>query len=217
MAARKRDSVLSAYTRQLGMVPDHTIAEDAGVSRTLVVNYRKRLGIQAYNGYKQPAPASRHVAEVAPAAFRGRRSALDPYLAQLGRVPDREIAIQAGVTAENVRTYRQRRNIPPTSADARPGAVRSPAPATAQPVRRAEPSPGTPAATESRPSAATESTPAPAGTAFLITVDTDQGARSYAVVATSIAEAADAATQRLTTRYPEGVIRLIQRIAELLP
>ncbi|MBC04392.1 MAG: hypothetical protein CMJ34_13990 [Phycisphaerae bacterium] len=40
-----------------------------------------------------------------------RRSKLDPYFDQLGKVPDAEIAARAGVTPENVRAYRSRHGI----------------------------------------------------------------------------------------------------------
>ncbi|MFH1466597.1 MAG: hypothetical protein ABIO70_19585 [Pseudomonadota bacterium] len=43
---------------------------------------------------------------------RSRRTKLGKYLEQLGVLPDAEIAAMAGVTAENVRTYRKRRGIP---------------------------------------------------------------------------------------------------------
>ncbi len=41
-----------------------------------------------------------------------RRSKIDPFLEQVGVVPDREIAELAGTSAENVRVYRKRRGIP---------------------------------------------------------------------------------------------------------
>lgn len=45
-------------------------------------------------------------------SFKGRRSKLDPYADQVGTLPDREVAELAGVTVENVRTWRKRRGIP---------------------------------------------------------------------------------------------------------
>jgi hypothetical protein len=41
-----------------------------------------------------------------------RRSTIDPFLEQVGSVPDREIAELAGTSVENVRVYRKRRGIP---------------------------------------------------------------------------------------------------------
>ncbi len=46
------DKKLEPYKSKLGNVPDDDIAKTAGVSRSAVVNYRKRLGIAAYAGYK---------------------------------------------------------------------------------------------------------------------------------------------------------------------
>lgn len=45
------------------------------------------------------------------AARRKRRSKLDPFLAQIGKSPDRELAVLAGVSADAVRMYRQRHKI----------------------------------------------------------------------------------------------------------
>ena len=111
MPARLPDSVLEPYASSLGKVPDHKVAEQAGVSRAIVIAFRKRLGIPAYNGYKfgapgNPAPSRGPAPEDAPRAFRGRRSALDPYTHLLGAVPDQEIASLAGVTPENVQIGR---------------------------------------------------------------------------------------------------------------
>lgn len=102
---------LASYRSRLGTVPDQQIADLVGVSRTLVVNYRKKLGIPAYSGYRTPAPQPKPEAETE-RPFRGRRSALDAHIAILGKMPDAEVAKLAQVTAENVRTYRQRRGIP---------------------------------------------------------------------------------------------------------
>ncbi|MFN7146225.1 MAG: hypothetical protein ACK4YP_20805, partial [Myxococcota bacterium] len=112
MPDRAEKSVLSAYRSRLGKVPDQQIADLAKVSRTLVVNYRKKLNIAAYQGHK--AAAASRPADGGTRPFRGRRSALEAYAEMLGKVPDADVARLAGVTAENVRTYRQRRNIPAT-------------------------------------------------------------------------------------------------------
>ncbi|MDP2312834.1 MAG: hypothetical protein Q8P41_08005 [Pseudomonadota bacterium] len=201
------------------------------------MNYRKKLGIPAYQGHKSEVTVSKPASEpLTDRPFRGRRSALDPFLNQLGTVPDAEIARLAGVTAENVRTYRQRRQIapvwqvgdspveveppaPPVVA-ARPRAPRAaptsaPAPLTLVPAIAA-PAPIAAPARAVEPTAP-EATAAPAGTAFLVVVDTDQGPRSYALIAADIADAATAAAARVPGRHPNGTIQSIQRIAELLP
>lgn len=190
-------SALAAYRSKLGKVPDQQIADQAKVSRTLVVNYRKKLGIPAYQGHKAPTAAARP-AEGVNRPFRGRRSALDAFVDRLGKLPDAEIARLAGVTAENVRTYRQRRNIPAEwqGASAAPGPVEVAAPA---PVR-------------ARPAAP----PASSGIAYVISVETDEGARTYALVAPDITAAAAEAAARIARRHPTGTIRAIQRVAELV-
>lgn len=52
MPARSVDSRLLPFSDRLGREPDHIIAKEAGVSRSVVVSYRKKLGIEAYQGYK---------------------------------------------------------------------------------------------------------------------------------------------------------------------
>lgn len=177
---RPERNSLESLRDRLGKVPDREIAEQAGVSRTLVVNFRKRLGIPAYQGHRPTAQ------DAGPRAFRGRPSALDPYLDLLGNVPDAEIARRADVTAENVRTYRRRRGIAAGwQTDAR--------------VAAPQPDEG----------------PRP-GVAFLVLVDTPTGERSYAVVAADIRDAASQAMQRVRDLHPDAVIRSIQRVAGLL-
>lgn len=214
MPPRSRESALTPFVPQLGRVPDQQIADLAGVSRALVVNFRKKLGIAAYDGYRS-APAGVTADEGGEREFRGRRSALDPFAELLGKVTDGEIARRAGVTAENVRAYRHRRGIPALGEPPRPAPVQAAAPPdpppSAPPANLPEPPPPAPFAPVD-PAASSPAVP----TAFLVTVDTSSGARGYAVVARDIAEAARNALQRLETRHPEATIRSIQRIAELL-
>ncbi|MFZ5475938.1 MAG: hypothetical protein ACOZNI_04110 [Myxococcota bacterium] len=216
----------------LGKVPDQQIADKAGVSRALVVNFRKRLGIPAYEGYKFGHEKGRESARLAePRSFRGRRSALDAYLHLLGTVPDADVAKLANVTAENVRTYRHRRNIPAAWKDreseqqtsllpaARPMVEARPLGAHA-PTSTARTSPAKPTAVAAPPAprpAAEAHVVTAGGTAFLVVVDTEQGPRNYALVAPDIASAAGAAQQRVAVRHPNAAIRSIQRVAELLP
>lgn len=269
-------SVLAAYRNRLGKIPDQKIADQAGVSRTLVVNYRKKLGISAYQGHKSALSASKAATESnTDRPFRGRRSALDPFLGQLGSLPDAEIARLAGVTAENVRTYRQRRNIAPVwqagdppvapppatatpasrgasaikagtvakagsagpkrapaapvaSVDALPSlaaeefaeaaaeAAVAPLEAPAEPAQAPMPAAKTLAVSTTRKAPALPSSSA-SGTAFLVLVDTDQGPRSYALIAADIGAAATAAAARIASRHPGATIRAVQRVAELLP
>lgn len=186
MPARHPDSVLEPYASSLGRVPDHKVAEQAGVSRAIVIAFRKRLGIPAYNGYKfgapgNPAPSRAAVPEGgAPRTFRGRRSALDPYTHLLGTVPDQEIANLAGVTPENVRTYRQRRGIAAGWAT--------------------EPAEGGP----------------PEMAAWVVTLEVGTASYRYAILAPDIGTAAGTAIRKATTRHPGAVVKALQRVADVL-
>jgi len=229
-------SALAPFKAKLGKIPDQQIADLANVSRTLVVNYRKKLGIPPYQGHKAAAPSAPAKA-TDDRPFRGRRSALDTYIDRLGRVPDAEIARLAGVTAENVRTYRHRRDIPATwqLADAPAAAASAAQPVSAKapkapPPRRdapfkapartsAPPRPvSPPAAVPAAPAAAVQlASPAVSNIAYLVTVDTDEGPRSYALIAGDIALAAAEASVRVAARHPGGAIRSIQRVADMFP
>lgn len=188
MPARLPDSVLEPYTSMLGKIPDHKVAEQAGVSRAIVIAFRKRLGIPAYDGYKFGTPGNPAPNRPTPAApndprpFRGRRSALDPYTHLLGTVPDHEIAKLAGVTPENVRTYRQRRSI-------HAGWVveRDPAPPGASDMA-----------------------------AWVVTVEVGAESHRYAILAPDIGTAAGTAIRKATSRHPGAVVKGLQRIADVL-
>ncbi len=127
----KEYPVLDALRARLGTVPDKDIAEETGLSPSIVGRYRRRHGISAYQGYKfghdelgVAAPAAASAARTAakgpvprpsPAPKRRkprrRKSKLDPFVELLGKVPDAEVAELAGVTSENVRAFRRRHSI----------------------------------------------------------------------------------------------------------
>ncbi|MBM4389479.1 MAG: hypothetical protein FJ090_00015 [Deltaproteobacteria bacterium] len=68
------DQKLAPFKDKLGKIPDHEIAAQAGVSRTAVVSFRKRMGIKSYEGYKfQPGAAPAKAASAAKSA--GSKSA----------------------------------------------------------------------------------------------------------------------------------------------
>lgn len=188
MPARLPDSVLEPYTSMLGKIPDHKIAQQAGVSRAIVIAFRKRLGIPAYDGYKFGSPGNPAPARPASAPngesrpFRGRRSALDPFAHLLGTVPDHEIARSAGVTPENVRTYRQRRGIHATWAHER-----------------------------------TSTNGAAEMAAWVVTVEVGSESHRYAILAPDIGTAAGTAIRKATGRHPGAVVKGLQRIADVLP
>lgn len=127
-----RDAALRlAKEPDVGRVSDSVIAQRLGISRKTVLAWRKREGIRAYDDpavsssaakpVEPPGvgPAARSATPGGPgaapaqdaAARRAKASRLESFAHLLGRLPDREVALQAGVSPENVRMYRQRRGI----------------------------------------------------------------------------------------------------------
>lgn len=200
MSGRKVEDALAPFRSELGTIPDQQIAEKAKVSRSVVVNYRKRLGIKAYEGYKfgvrDAVPPSTPRAPRAQASrassadtggsktFRGRRSKLDAWVHLLGREPDSEVARKAGVTQENVRTYRLRRGI---------------AAHVAGPARAAAPE-----------------TPLSGRLVFSVQLETPDGAKTYAVVAAGIGDAATLVAERGGHRYGKVSVKSVSYVAEMI-
>lgn len=247
MARKSVDEALKPYLQLLGKVPDQKIAEQAGVSRAVTVAYRNRLGIEPYDGHRKgrgkqddvvvaaPTPAPVEAPKAAESdsgrSFRGRRSALDAYVHMLGKVADADIAKLAGVTPENVRTYRQRRGIdanwrgaetpaprrgrPPGSgkaakAAAAAAAATKAAPAAAPAPAAAKPAPAAPAAAPA-PAAASS-----VGVAFEVVVETSAGNRSFVVVSADIAAAANAALDGVGRRVGGGTVLSVRRVGDLM-
>ena len=114
---------LEPYRHLMGTRPDHEVAALAGTSASIVGRYRRKLGINAYEGYKfgvRPVDAGAEGGERAGRSkqrrTRGpdkvqRKSRIGPYAHLVGKRPDREVAELAGVTQEAVRMYRRRRRI----------------------------------------------------------------------------------------------------------
>lgn len=77
------DEKLSKFLNKLGNIPDHEVAQLAGVSRTAVVNFRKRQGISPYEGHRlaeapAPAPAPPVAAKQPPAPVAKAAPVLAP-------------------------------------------------------------------------------------------------------------------------------------------
>lgn len=129
-----RDAAIRlAKEPDVGRVSDSVIAQRLGISRKTVLAWRKREGIRAFDdpvvgpsaGAKPveppgvgpevrsatPGSSGAAPAQDAAAARRAKASRLESFAHLLGRLPDREVALQAGVSPENVRMYRQRRGI----------------------------------------------------------------------------------------------------------
>jgi transcriptional regulator with XRE-family HTH domain len=147
---RPARSRLDGLRHLVGVRSDAFVGEVAGLSREAVRQYRVKHGIPAAEA-AEPAPPGEidpperdPAVPTAPLRKGGPTSAIDPYFALLGKVPDRELAQSAGVSVSAVSQYRRFRNIP---AFKREDAV-SAAPSSA-PVPR-EPPPGAAAAPSAR-------------------------------------------------------------------
>src|SRR5262245_1037364 len=96
-----KDHRILPHAHLLGSVPDADVAEKAGVSVRTRPSCR---GASPNSGYKGPRGRR--------AAIRtGRRSKVDAFVHLLGKVPDRVVAEQAGVSLNAVRAYRTRMGI----------------------------------------------------------------------------------------------------------
>jgi hypothetical protein len=124
------------------------------------------------------------------AQAKRRKSKLDPYLEHVGVLPDREVAELAGVTPENVRAFRARRNI----AAGWRGEGRS---------FQGEPQGALPEGAEGHQG-------------FAVNVITAEGPVDFVVLAGDIAQAATLAMRRLAARGVGGRIQDIRYLAEAL-
>jgi hypothetical protein len=102
-----KDHLINAHWNLLGEVPDADVAREAGVSVRTVASYRARHEIPGYSGPRRTSRAQRR-----------RPSKIDAFAHLLGKVPDRVVAEEAGVSVNAVRNYRAKRGIPAASRDA---------------------------------------------------------------------------------------------------
>jgi hypothetical protein len=103
LAARpgSKDHRILPHAHLLGSVPDADVAEKAGVSVRTIASFRARNVISGYKGPRRRRATTR----------TGRGSKVDAYVQLLGKVPDRVVAEQAGVSLIAVRAYRPRMGI----------------------------------------------------------------------------------------------------------
>ncbi len=228
-----RKSKLIPFRNELGIIPDREIADKVGLTSEAVRRYRTRHGIPArwrgegealpgegeiLSKASQPKPKASKPARRQARTGRGRKSKLDPYLDELGILPDKALAEKAGVTPENVRAYRIRRGIParwrgegeplvaeqPAALEPEPAAQ---APAESQPAA-APPAPPEPAPAESP--APTPSEPARAPSVLLrgysVTLSGPDGEQEFVAVAADIAQAAIAAVAAVQKRGLSGEV-----------
>jgi hypothetical protein len=230
---KRRRSKVDPFIDQVGEVPDTKIAKLAGVTPENVRAYRKRRGIPArWRGEGQGASTLASSRPRKPKGGKRRKTKLEPYLDQLGVLPDTEIAELAGVTVGNVRAYRYRYGIPSArraakgegaqaAAAAEPPPAPAPEPAAApvepeQPGVVAEPTPPTAGQAEPQASAAEGKEPTPQVKAFRIKVEGVGGTVAYVVIAENIAEAAGKALRTLEQRRVEGEVLSVEYLAVAL-
>lgn len=154
-----------------------------------------------------------------------RPSKLDAYRDQVGTISDNEIAKLAGVSAEAVRQYRLRHDIPGVSERSAPaasapkptaraskGTAKVAAPAVAVAAAVAVP-PVEPATPKASPKAAPK---AASLQAFAVVAARGHERQRFVVTSATIADAAAQAAQALAARGPEWSVRSIRHLCEAL-
>ncbi len=219
-ARRPRKSKLDAHTDIVGVLPDKEVAARAGVTPENVRTYRVRRGIPAGWRGETAAAAPASKAKKAPkrasarrksTGDRRRKSKLDPFLHLLGELPDRQVADLAGVSSENVRSFRVRRGVPALWR----GEGRT-VPA-AKPVAKPAPPKQAPAPKQAgqAPELITDSG-SERSWAWRVVVDVDGEAQSYVSFGSDVVAAAVAATTRVEELHAGARIREITILAEAL-
>lgn len=239
MPARKVEDAIAPYRADLGKVADSAIATKAGVSRSVVVNYRKKLGIPAYEGYKFGAREDKVASPVAPKGAKTSAPADVTPRRKPGR-PPKPKATAAAAVATDSKVFRGRKSkldafadmlgkVPDseiarmadvTQENVRTYRMRRGIEAPRAPGAEAvtKPAPAVAEVTETAPKAAPApkaSTPS-AGLVFSVQIETEKGVRTYAVVAKDIAEAAKTALGRAAAKHGKATIKSLQYVAELL-
>lgn len=199
---RARKSKLDSFIDIVGVESDAVVAVKASVSTEAVRSFRARRGIPAlWRGEtEQPAAPAPRMRRAEKAAFRGRRSRVEPYAHLLGERPDKDVAAMAGVTVQNVRAYRLRRGIELSS---------SSPPTSLSHVRALF-------ATASSDDAARVPSSEPNQWAYLVTVQIGAEEKDFVVFGESLSDAAKTAERRIAERIPHARVLEIATVAEAL-
>jgi hypothetical protein len=123
-ATSQRGSRIDPYRHLVGVLTDSEVAAKAGVSSSAVHQYRNRLGIAPAlpQGTTRRAMDRRKARESGGGGGRRGRTLLSDKAAddvialhvdQLGRAPDRAVAVQIGVVPESVKKFREKLGIAP--------------------------------------------------------------------------------------------------------
>lgn len=95
-----KDGRISSYFHLLGQMPDADVARLSDVSVRTIASYRARHGIPGYEGpRRRPEPRG------------SRQSRLEDFRHLLGRLPDRVVADEAGMSLGAVRNFRIKHDI----------------------------------------------------------------------------------------------------------
>ena len=201
-----RKSKIAPFQDQVGNIPDKDVAKLAGVSTEAVRMYRRRRGIEL-NLPQRPSESKKR-------SPSRRKSRLDPYFDELGRVPDAEIAARAGVTPENVRAYRSRHGIKAEYRERRRLAVRAAKDASVAAGGSATRGGPTPAGAAQGGSEASSALSLPSSHAYAIQVSGSE--ETWVLVAEDVAKAAVQALAALEGIVPGGRIGSITYVGRAL-
>lgn len=200
-----RKSKLDSCVHLIGTLPDKEVAEQAGVTAENVRTYRIRRAIPAaWRGETSTDLARKQTARTrgkkrpAPKQRKPRPSKLDPWKHLLGEVPDKQLAEMAGVSAENVRSYRLRRGIAARWRGEPPGA--------ASPSTRSPDEPAVPAAAQDNGSR----------WAFRVVAEVEGARREFVAFAPDMAAAARRVGEELSLRHTTVFLREISVVGEAL-
>lgn len=234
--ASDRKSKLAPFVDIIGVVSDREVAERASATVEAVRAYRKRHNIAApaaapaapaaaveaapavVAAVVEAAPVAAAPAEAAPAPARAprgdgkpgrRQSKLDPFLDLVGKIPDAEVAVQAGVTPENVRAFRNRHGI---AAYYRLPTVEGEPPA---PPRRGRPPKVRPAAAPPAAPVAPPESPKLTGGVEAWALKSSSG-RRYVILGAGFAAAAVEAVARLASADPGASVLSLERVGVAL-
>jgi len=203
MRSTVRKSKLDAYAEFIGSLPDKDVAQKAGVTPENVRTFRLRRGIPAsWRGESAEELAVRvqskaKLRKPSTSPRSSRPSKLDPFRQYLGELADKEVAEMAGVSAENVRSYRLRRGIP--------AGWRGEA---SLPIHYA--------GTGKVPLRALSIDPSADKQAFRVIAEVAGRPREYVTFGADMSEAAEGARERLVRLHPEAVLREIRLIGSAL-
>ena len=235
MASRRlRKSRLDDYADIVGVLSDKEVAERSGVTPENVRTFRMRRLIPAgWRGETQEQLLARlgERGQLPPPAAAPKRkrkkkrkqraSKLDPFTHLLGQIADRQLADMAGVSPENVRAYRKRRNIPAQWREASDGAVKAPEPPAARRAKapaRASDSKARVPAVQPSPRSAPKSPAAiqPDGFAWRLIAEVGEAKREYVTFGGTMLDAVERGTAQLARLHRGGRIIEVQQIAMVL-